>query len=70
MICSFMDASGLASGPIKRCLFIGYIIISYIFCTKRFMNFILFSVKCINVFVDIFFLKKKLSRSMYVFTWI
>ena len=26
MICSFMDSSGEASGPIKRCLFIGYII--------------------------------------------
>ena len=27
VICSFMDSSGEASGPIKRCLFIGYIII-------------------------------------------
>ena len=30
VICSFMDLSGKASGPIKRCLFIGYIIISHI----------------------------------------
>ena len=26
MICSFVDSSGEASGPIKRCIFIGYII--------------------------------------------
>ena len=26
VICSFMDLSGKASRPIKRCLFIGYII--------------------------------------------
>ena len=26
VICCFMDSSGKASGPIKRCLFIGYII--------------------------------------------
>ena len=26
VICSFMDSSGYASGQIKRCLFIGYII--------------------------------------------
>ena len=26
MICSFMDSRGMASVPIKRCLFIGYII--------------------------------------------
>ena len=26
MICSFMDSSGWASGPIKRCLLKGYII--------------------------------------------
>ena len=25
-ICSFIDSSGKASGPIKRCLFVGYII--------------------------------------------
>ena len=25
-ICSFIDSSGYASGPIRRCLFIGYII--------------------------------------------
>ena len=26
-ICSFIDSSGYASGPIRRCLFIDYIII-------------------------------------------
>ena len=31
-ICSFIDSSGYASGPIRRCLFIDYIIISFIFC--------------------------------------
>ena len=29
VICSFMDSGGKASGPIKRCLFIGYIIIRF-----------------------------------------
>ena len=29
-ICSFIDSSGYASGPIRRCLFIDYIISSYI----------------------------------------
>ena len=29
-ICSFIDSSGYASGPIRRCLFIDYIIIAYI----------------------------------------
>ena len=28
-ICSFIDSSGYASGPIRRCLFIDYIIISF-----------------------------------------
>ena len=28
-ICSFIDSSGYASGPIRRCLFIDYIIILY-----------------------------------------
>ena len=31
VICSSMDSSGYASWPIKRCLFIGYIIIVYIY---------------------------------------
>ena len=30
VISSFVDSSGYASGPIKRCLFIGYIIIMVI----------------------------------------
>ena len=30
-ICSFIDSSGYASGPIRRCLFIDYIIKNYIF---------------------------------------
>ena len=30
-ICSFIDSSGYASGPIRRCLFIDYIINSNIF---------------------------------------
>ena len=29
-ICSFIDSSGYASGPIRRCLFIDYIISSFI----------------------------------------
>ena len=29
-ICSFIDSSGYASGPIRRCLFIDYIIIPYL----------------------------------------
>ena len=29
-ICSFIDSSGYASGPIRRCLFIDYIINSFI----------------------------------------
>ena len=29
-ICSFIDSRGYASGPIKRCLFIDYIIITFI----------------------------------------
>ena len=28
-ICSFIDSSGYASGPIRRCLFIDYIIICF-----------------------------------------
>ena len=38
MICSFMDSSGLASEPIKRCLFIGYIIIALINTMPTFEN--------------------------------
>ena len=38
-ICSFIDSSGYASGPIRRCLFIDYIIISFttfiIYCLIR-----------------------------------
>ena len=30
VICSFIDSSGYASGPIRRCLFIDYIISSVI----------------------------------------
>ena len=29
-ICSFIDSSGYASGPIRRCLFIDYIIILFV----------------------------------------
>ena len=29
-ICSFIDSSGYASGPIRRCLFIDYIIMSVV----------------------------------------
>ena len=29
-ICSYIDSSGYASGPIRRCLFIDYIIITFI----------------------------------------
>ena len=32
-ICSFIDSSGYASGPIRRCLFIDYIIISFVTAT-------------------------------------
>ena len=35
MICSFMDSSGYASGPIKRCLFIGYIINLFTKCVMK-----------------------------------
>ena len=31
-ICSFIDSSGYASGPIRRCLFIDYMIIIIITC--------------------------------------
>ena len=31
-ICSFIDSSGYASGPIRRCLFIDYIIILIMLC--------------------------------------
>ena len=31
-ICSFIDSSGYASGPIRRCLFIGNIIMCVIAC--------------------------------------
>ena len=31
-ICSFIDSGGYASGPIRRCLFIDYIIICLILC--------------------------------------
>ena len=31
-ICSFIDSSGYASGPIRRCLFIDYIIIIFMHC--------------------------------------
>ena len=32
-MCSFIDSSGYASGPIRICLFIDYIIIYYMTCT-------------------------------------
>ena len=34
-ICSFIDSSGYASGPIRRCLFIDYIIIKNISFMKK-----------------------------------
>ena len=36
VICSLMDSNGYASGPIKRCLFIGYIIKTFTteFCQR------------------------------------
>ena len=38
-ICSFIDLSGIASGPIRRCLFIDYIIKDYITITgSRFIK--------------------------------
>ena len=37
-ICSFIDSSGFASGPIRRCLFIDYIII-YIISQVSIFNF-------------------------------
>ena len=33
--CSYIDSSEYASGPIRRCLFIDYIIIYYIHCLNR-----------------------------------
>ena len=38
VICSFMDSSGEASGPIKRCLFIGFIISNIDFKVKYMMT--------------------------------
>ena len=35
-ICSFIDSSGYASWPIRRCLFIYYIIIHFIFAVKAY----------------------------------
>ena len=35
-ICSFIDSSGYASGPIRRCLFIDYIIIENIMENRAF----------------------------------
>ena len=37
-ICSFFDSSGYASGPIRRCLFIDYIIILLIFISIVIIN--------------------------------
>ena len=34
VICSYIDSSGYASGPFRRCLFIDYIIISFTTVTK------------------------------------
>ena len=38
-ICSFIDSSGYASGPIRRCLFIDYIIIEFVRASKLNINF-------------------------------
>ena len=35
-ICCFIDSSGYASGPIRRCLFINYIIIHFIIALKAY----------------------------------
>ena len=37
-ICSFIDLSGYASGPIRRCLFIDYIIINFMSQPKHLMS--------------------------------
>ena len=34
-ICYYIDWSGYASGPIRKCLFIDYIVISFIGCWTR-----------------------------------
>ena len=36
VICSFIDSSGYASGPIRRCLLIDYIIIVFILYSEKF----------------------------------
>ena len=36
VICSFIESSGYASGPIRRCLYIDYIIIVYVLCVNTF----------------------------------
>ena len=43
-ICSFVDASGYASGPIRRCLFIDYIIKRYM-TQKNDCYWFVFSIK-------------------------
>ena len=45
-ICSFIDLSGYASGPIRRCLFIDYIIIHNKKSTEQRKNVISFSFTC------------------------
>ena len=57
-ICSFTDLSGYASGPIRRCLFIDYIISSYIDSSGYASGpsrICLFIDYIINVFMVLFF---------------
>ena len=49
VICSFMDLSGKASGQIKRCLFIGYII--KIFTVLRYLRPFLIIVLILNTYL-------------------
>ena len=66
-ICSFIDSSGYASGPIRRCLFIDYIINGYkwSFCFFK----AAYSVT-MNIFRNFYFLFKSFVKVelSYVFT--
>ena len=57
-ICRFIDSSGYASGPIRRCLFIDYIIMS---------NNLKLGQKSIELFLRPFFLKTDAVGRVFTF---
>ena len=64
-ICSFIDSSGNASGPIRRCLFIDYIIITFILYLAVKINAYQKQIKVISITSEIIYQSLVIDISIY-----